>query len=131
MTLGQNYRIFKLITGEIVITETETNDEGMYSLSYPAIIIPIPPNQAQGQQNQIGFGKMMPFSDYGEDIILNPSSIVVDTSPDKRIIEAYESWRQQIKSLESGIIVPNMQAPKDVMPTKGQARDFRNLNVGG
>ena len=136
MTLGKNYRVFKLLTGEIVITEiTETMDDGMYLLSYPAIIIPIPPQQAGGQQNQIGFGKLMPFSDYGEDVILNPASVAVDSNPHKQIAEAYENWTAQVRQMDSGIIVPNMQAPNMQAPNipksgaRGEKIDFSKLNT--
>lgn len=133
MTLGKNIRVFKMLTGEIVVTEIkETMDDGMYVLSYPAIIIPIPPEQAGGQQGQIGFGKMMPFSNYSEDIVLNPASISVDTTPAKQILEAYENWSNQVRSMDSGIVVPNMRQPN--IPQAGTARpvrpDFRKgLNV--
>ena len=112
MTLGKNIRVFKLSTGEIIITEIkETMDDGMYVLDYPAMIIPIPPNQAQGQQGQVGFGKLMPFSDYKEELILNPRFIVIDSAPAKQMLDAYEKWNQQVRGMESGIIMPNMVPP--------------------
>jgi len=73
MTLGKNYKVFKVTTGEIVILEiSEILDDGMYVIQYPAVIVPIPAQQAGGQSNQIGFGKLMPFSDYSKDITMNP-----------------------------------------------------------
>lgn len=130
MTLGKNYKVFKLVTGEMVILEiSEVMDDGMYVVQYPAVIVPIPPQQAGGQSNQIGFAKMMPFSDYKKDIILSPSAILVDTEPDSRMLDAYENWMKQVRQAESGIIVP-----KTGIPATGRADverpDFRKgLNV--
>jgi hypothetical protein len=134
MSLGKNVRVLRLISGEIIVTEiTETMDDGMYMLNYPALIIPIPPQQAGGQQGQIGFAKFMPFSDYGEDIIFNPAHVISDTAPHKQIQGAYDQWSTQTRGQDSGIIVPNMNAPADI-PKDGQAQpvrpDFnRGLNV--
>ena len=127
MSLGKNYKIFKLVTGEMIITEiAETTDEGMYLLSYPAVIVPIPQEQG-GQPNQIGFGKMMPFSNYDKDIILNPESVTIDSDPEPKMSEAYEGWCAQMRAMQSGIVVPNMKAPN--IPGSGKAADFRKLNI--
>ena len=121
-------KLFKLITGEMLLSEVEAMEDGQYNLTYPAVIIPIPPQQAGGQQNQIGFGKYMPFSDYGADMLLNPSAIVTDSDPDKKLIEAYEQWVMQLKGQESGIIMPG---PGAMPPMKdGVAQDFSQLNTG-
>ncbi len=129
MSIGKNIRLFRLTTGEMVITEIkETDDEGKYMLDYPATIVPIPPQQAGGQQNQIGFGKMMPFSDYAEDIALNPKvCVAVDSVPDKRLIATYEQWVQQMRSQEGRIIVPTMNQQN--IPKDGAKADFSKLNV--
>lgn len=135
MSLGKNVRVLRLLSGELIVSEIkETMDDGMYVLEYPAIIVPIPPQQAGGQQGQIGFAKFMPFSDYSEDIIFNPAHVVSDTTPHKQITAAYEQWSTQTRGQDSGIIVPNMRPPADI-PTQGQAQpvspNFRNgLNVG-
>jgi len=118
-------KLFKLNTGEMILTEIETLADGNYALTYPAVIIPIPAEQAGGQQNQIGFGKFMPFSDSKEDIILNVKNIMVESSADKKLVEAYKNWQQQVRSQESGIILPGMNLPK-----QAQASDFRKLNTG-
>ncbi len=117
-------KLFKLITGEMILSEVEPIEDGQYNLKYPAVIIPIPPEQAGGQRNQIGFGKYMPFSDYKEDMLLNPLAIVTDSNPDKKLIDAYEQWVTQMKSAESGIILPGAggQSPVDM-------KDFRQLNT--
>ena len=130
MTLGKNYKVFKMINGEIIITEIDhTDDEGNYVVTYPAVIVPIPPQQAGGQQNQIGFGKMMPFSDYSKDIVISPKGIIVDSDPNQQMIGAYENWMQQVRQMESGIVQPNMVPPAGNLKS-GQARDFRgNLNT--
>lgn len=117
-------KLFKLNTGEMILTDLEVLEDGGYALSYPAVIIPIPPEQAGGQQNQIGFGKFMPFSDSKEDIILNPKNIMVESNADKKLSEAYQQWQKQIRSQESGIILPGMSMPK-----QAQAGDFRKLNT--
>jgi hypothetical protein len=105
--MKENVRLFKLISGEMVITIVkEVLDDGMYVLDTPASIVPIPPQQAGGQQNQIGFGMFMPFSDSSKDILLNPNSISVDSEPFK-LTDAYEQWRSQRKAKSSGIILPN------------------------
>jgi hypothetical protein len=135
MSLGKNIRVFKLSTGEIIITEIkEVDDEGMYALDYPAMIIPIPPQQAGGQQGQVGFGKLMPFSDYKEEITLNPAFIVLDTTPAKQMLEAYGNWSNQVRGMDSGIVMPNMVPPAGDLKS-GQADgpirpDFsKGLNV--
>lgn len=118
MELGKSYKVFKLATSEIIITEileVSEEDGGKYFLGYPAVIIPMQ------QQGQIGFGKMMPFSDYSKDVVLFHKAILVDTEPDPKMVDAYESWLKQVKAAESGIIVPNMQAP----PSNVTKPDFR------
>ena len=118
-------KLFKLNTGEMILTEMEVLENGQYGLKYPAVIIPIPADQAGGQQGQIGFGKFMPFSDNKEDIVLNPDSIMVHSEADKKLDDAYKNWQQQVRSQESGIILPGMAVPK-----QAQASDFRKLNTG-
>jgi hypothetical protein len=133
MSLGKNVRVLKLAGGEIIVTEIkELMDDGQFVLEYPALIIPIPPQQAGGQQGQIGFAKLMPFSDYSEDIMLNPQHIISDTTPHKQIIAAYEQWSTQTRGQDSGIIVPNMTPPRSDLPKQGQAQpNFKNgLNIG-
>jgi len=134
MSIGKNVRVIRILSGEMIVTEVkDVDDEGNWMLEYPALIIPIPPQQAGGQQGQIGFAKFMPFSDYSDDISLNSAQITSDTTPHNQILGAYEQWSTQTRGQDSGIIVPNMQPPADV-PTQGQAqpvrRDFnRGLNV--
>jgi hypothetical protein len=126
MTLEKNYKVFKVGTGEIVILEiTDILDDGMYVIQYPAVIVPIPPQQAGGKSNQIGFGKLMPFSDYGKDITMNPASILIDSSPDSRMVDAYENWCTQVKQQESGIIIPPKGA---TIPTVGKADNINRPN---
>ena len=134
MSIGKNVRVIRILSGEMIVTEVkDVDDEGNWMLEYPALIIPIPPQQAGGQQGQIGFAKFMPFSDYSKDILFNPANMLADTTPHNQILAAYEQWSKQTRGQDSGIIVPNMQPPADV-PTQGQAqpvrRDFnRGLNV--
>ena len=135
MSIGKNVRVIRILSGEMIVTEVkDIDDEGNWMLEYPAIVIPIPPQQAGGQQGQIGFAKFMPFSDYSDDITLNPAQITSDTTPHKQILGAYEQWSQQTRGQDSGIIVPNMRPPADI-PTEGQAQpikpDFKGgLNIG-
>lgn len=117
-------KLFKLNTGEMILTDLEVLEDGGYALSYPAVIVPIPPEQAGGQPNQIGFSKFMPFSDSKEDIILNPKNIMIESNADKKLAEAYQQWQKQIRTQESGIILPGMSVPK-----QAQANDFRKLNT--
>lgn len=127
-----NYKMFKLVNGEFIITEVEMDDEGDYLLTYPAVIVPIPPEQAQGMQNQIGFGKFMPFSDHSSDIRMNPKRVLVDSEPDKKLKEAYIQWATQIRSKDSGIIVPGMVPPTGNLKSgqaDSQRRPFDKLNV--
>lgn len=119
-------KIFKLVTGEMIISEVEKDVEN-YKLSYPLVIVPIPPDQANGMRNQIGFMKACPFSDYKEPIVLMSESVSIDSNPDKQIKEAYERQVQQIKSQESGIVMAN-SIPKEIFKN-GKARDFSNLNI--
>ncbi len=127
--LGKNCRLFRMLTGEMVITEVDTNDEGNYLLSYPATIVPIPPGQAGGQQNQVGFGRFMPFSDYGEDMIMTPEAVACDSSPSKQMVATYEQWVTQVRSQDSGIIVPNMAQKNLPKSGQGQPVDFSKLNT--
>lgn len=129
MELGRNIKAFKLLNGEMVITEVEgIDDEGNCILSYPAIVVPIPPQQAGGRQDQVGFGKLMPFSDYSEEITLNPNTVTVTSVPDKNMKDTYDSWVKQVRSQESGIVVPNMRQSN--IPKSGKAIDFSKLNTG-
>lgn len=126
--MEENYRCFKLMTGEIMLTEVDgVNDENMYLLKYPAIVIAIPPEQAGGQQNQIGLGKFIPFASYKEDVLLNANAIAMDSTPDAKLVEMHKQWVNQIRSQESGIIVPNMQQPN--IPKAGAPADFSQLNT--
>jgi hypothetical protein len=121
-------KLFKLNTGEMILTDVEVIEDGSINLKYPAVIVPIPPQHAGGQQNQIGFGKFMPFSDYEKDMILNPNAVVTESDPDKNLSEAYKQWITQLKSQESGIILPGMGGVR--MPMKnGKANDFSQLNI--
>ena len=129
--LGKNHKVFKLISGEMAITEVEdVNDEGMYVLSCPASIVPVGNTQQDGQQ-QIGFAKLMPFSNSKEEILLDTRSISISSKPDAKLLEAYEAWSAKVKEAESGIIIPNMKNPN--IPGDGMAggktANFRNLNT--
>lgn len=127
-----NYKMFKMSNGEFVISDVTTDDEGWYLLTYPAVIVPIPPEQAQGMQNQIGFGKFAPFSDHGKDIRLNPANVMIDSDPDKKLKDAYMQWQQQMRSKDSGIIVPGMVPPTgDLKSGKAETprRPFDQLNT--
>ena len=121
-------KLFKLSTGEMILTEVEVLDDGNYALTYPAVIIPIPPEQAGGQQNQIGFGKFMPFSDYSTDVTLNPNSIMVSSDANEKLVDAYKNWQKQLRSQESGIILPGTGGGAK-FPKQAHAKDFRNPNI--
>ena len=98
-----NFKLFKMENGEFIITEiTETDDEGHMILNYPAVIVPIPPEQAGGQPNQIGFGKFMPFSDHGKDIRLNPNQVMVDSEQAHRRPTLYPSIFCDVRSFLDG-----------------------------
>lgn len=124
--MKSEFKIFKLVTGEMVVTKiVETTAEGRYVLDYPAMIVPIPPQQAGGMQNQIGFGKFMPFSDYSKEIVLNPEHIVSESESDANIINAYEQWVTHMRAQASGIVLTQ----NSNLPKEGQARGFGDLNV--
>jgi len=113
-------KMFKMLVGEMVITRiTDVDDEGKYLLDYPAVVVPIPPDKAGGMANQIGFTKYLPFSDYSEDISLNPDMITINSVPTSQLVEAYDKWVTQIKAQESGIVLPN----------QGAAAGFNQLNT--
>lgn len=118
-------RLFKLTTGEFVVTEIkETREDGGYVLNYPLVIVPIPQ-----QQQQVGFAKFMPFSNTDKSIVLFPSSIMVDSKPDNKMNAAYEQQVSHLKAQESGIIIPNSNnIPSDVMKDAA-AQDFSNLRT--
>jgi len=127
----KSIKMFKTINGEMVLSAVnDITEDGMYVLSYPSVVIPVPPQQAGGQQNQIGFGKYMPFSDYDKEILLNPACIAIESEPNKQMLQTYEQWVTQIKAQESGIVMAN-QMPR--MPQQlrenGKAADFSKLNM--
>ena len=125
--LGKNYKIFKLISGEMMITEITDVTEDGYVLITPASIVPMPPKEGeQQQQQQIGFAKFMPFSD-SEEIILDTKSISVTSKPQKGLLEAYVGWSKKVREMESGIIIPDMKRPD--IPGSGKAVDFKTLNT--
>ena len=124
--MKSEYRLFRINTGEMVVTKiAETTEDGMYILDFPAVVVPIPPEQARGMRNQIGFGKFMPFSNYDEDVIMNPASIAVDSTADVNICNAYDQWVTHMKAQQSGIIM----ASRGDLPREGQAQGFDRLNV--
>jgi len=115
-------RMFKLVTGEMIITKIKSTRQDGYELSYPLSVVPIP-----NQQNQIGFAKSMPFSNYSKPIILFSDSISVDSEADEKITSAYEQQVRQLKSQESGIILSN-SIPKELLKDAA-AKDFGELNI--
>lgn len=121
----KNIKLFKMVNGEMVITEvSDVTEDNMYVLEYPAMIVPT------NQQGQVGFGKYLPFSDYKKEILLNPECIAVDSEPEAQMLQTYEQWVTQFKAQESGIVMANRmpQAPPSLVKD-GQARDFSRLNV--
>jgi hypothetical protein len=120
-------KMFKLITGEFVVTKiSDLREDGGYVLEYPLNIIPIP--QQQGGQPQIGFSKFMPFSDSKKPIVLLSSAIAVDSDADNNITAAYEQQITQLRAKESGIIMPNQSIPKEVLKDAA-AQDFNSLRT--
>jgi hypothetical protein len=103
----------------------ETTEEGKLILDYPAMIVPIPPQQAGGMQNQIGFGKFMPFSDYSKEITLHPEHIVADSESDANIVNAYEQWVTHMRAQASGIVLTQNAN----VPAAGAAKGFGDLNI--
>lgn len=100
-------KILKMISGELLIVTVDgIDDEGNMFLKYPAAIVPIQQNE-QGQA-QIGFTKVLPFSDYSEDLVLNPQTISISSIPMSNIKKGYEQWVKQLRQQESGIIIPEM-----------------------
>jgi hypothetical protein len=124
--------MLKTINGEMVLTAVkDITEDGMWVLEYPAVVVPVPPQQAGGMQNQVGFGKYLPFSDYDKEILLNPECITIESEPNAHMLQTYEQWVTQVKAQESGIITAqNMpqRAPAEVMKD-GKAVDFTKLNM--
>ena len=82
-------------------------------------------------QNQVGFGKYLPFSDYDKEILLNPECIAVESEPNAHMLQTYEQWVTQVRAQESGIVTAQgmpTRAPAEIV-RDGQARDFSNLNM--
>ena len=128
----RSIKLLKLLNGENILTAiTDITEDGFYQLDYPASVMPIPPQQAQGMQNQVGFGKAAPFSDYDKEILLNPACIAMETEPNAHMLQTYEQWTTQIKAAESGIITAQgmpQRAPAEIMGKDGKA-DFSKLNM--
>lgn len=119
----KNIKLFKMINGEVILTEMEgITDENMYILIYPSMIVHM------NENGQIGFGKYLPFSDYKKDIFLNPKAIAVESEPAPDLINTYEQWVTQMKARESGIILPG-SAPKTNVMNNGISKDFTRLNT--
>jgi hypothetical protein len=128
----RSIKMFKTINGEMVLTAiTDITEDGFYSLDHPAIVVPVPSQQVGGMQNQIGFGKYLPFSDYDKEILMNPECIIIESEPDSQILQTYEQWVTQVKAQESGIIMAKgmpTRAPAEAM-RNGKAADFSKLNI--
>jgi hypothetical protein len=128
----RSIKMFKTINGEMILTAvTDITEDGFYQLDYPAAVVQVPPQQSQGMQNQVGFGKAAPFSDYEKEILLNPECIAMETEPNDHMLQTYEQWVTQVKAQESGIITAQgmpARAPAEVM-RDGKAVDFSDLNV--
>jgi len=126
-------KMIKTINGEMVLTTVaDITEDGMYVLDYPAVVMPIPPERAGGMQNQVGFGKYLPFSDYDKDILLNPACIAVESEPNAHMTQTYSQWVTQVKAQESGIITAQgmpQRAPAEIMGKDGKAVDFSKLNM--
>jgi hypothetical protein len=126
----KSIKMFKTINGEMVLSAVnDITEDGMYVLSYPSVVIPVPPQQAGGQQNQIGFGKYMPFSDYDKEILLNPACIAIESEPNKQMLQTYDQWVTQIKAQESGIVMANQMPRMPQQLRDGKAADFSKLNM--
>lgn len=128
----KSIKLFKTINGEMVLTAvTDITEDGMYVLDYPASVVAVPPQQAGGMQNQVGFGKYLPFSDYGEEILLNPECIAIESVPSAHMMQTYDQWVTQVRAQESGLVTAQgmpTQAPAEVM-RDGKAVDFTKLNT--
>lgn len=120
-------KLLKLVTGEMLISEVKEKEES-YILSYPLVIVPVPPEQANGMRNQIGFMKFMHFSDYQKTITLYHTAIAVDSHADKQICAAYEKQVAEIKRQESGIVI-SKSLPKGLMKNGSAPKDFSELNL--
>lgn len=122
--MDKNIKCFKTLNGEFIVTEiADVTDDGMYVLSYPSIVTPVP-----HQQGQIGFGKYMLFSDYKKEILMNPINIAVESEPNEQILNTYIQWATQMKAQDSGIVVTN-QMPQGQVPSDGSKADFSRLNM--
>ena len=130
----RSIKMFKTINGEMVLTAVnDITEDGMYVLEYPASVVPVPPQQAGGMQNQVGFGKYLPFSDYDKEILLNPECIAIESEPNTHMLQTYEQWVTQVKAQEAGIVtaqgMPAQRAPAEVVGKDGKAVDFTQLNT--
>lgn len=123
-----NFKMLKLVTGEMLIAIIKEEEDERYVIEYPLTIVPIPSEQANGMQNQVGFAKSLPFSDYSKKMTLSKDSIVIESFLDKKLADVYEKNVIQLRSQESNIIVPGMKVP-DKMLKNGVASDFRKLNT--
>ena len=128
----RSIKLLKLLNGENILTAiTDITEDGFYQLDFPAAVIQVPPAQAGGMQNQVGFGKAAPFSDYDKEILLNPECIAMETEPNAHMLQTYEQWVQQVRAAESGIVTAQgmpQRAPAEVMKD-GKAVDFSKLNI--
>lgn len=127
--MEENIKVFKISTGEILIAKIEgIDDENKYSISIPVVVIPIPPEQS-GAQNQVGFGKFMPFSDYSKEVVLNPIHIISESEPERDLLNAYKNWTTQFKAQQSGIVMPNAQQAQQILKDNNDKKDFSNLRT--
>lgn len=97
-------KLFRLITGEDLITEVKENlfpSEHLITLDNPAVIALQP--SKDGQNVGVGIAPYMPL--VGGDVILHRQSIVAEGAPDEKLENEYRS------RFGSGIVV----APASVL----------------
>lgn len=125
--MTRNIKLFKMINGEMVLTEVDdVTDEGMYVLNWPAVIIPVPPERANGMENQVGFGKYLPFSNYDEYILLSIKAVALESTPNTSMLNAYKQWCTQVRAQEAGIVSPGSMRSKGEIVKPGE---FEKLNM--
>jgi hypothetical protein len=123
-------KMFKIASGEMVMAEIkETTASDCYVVSIPLTIVPIPPEHAGGAENQVGFMRFLPFSNYSEEIRIYKHSIVSISMPEKQLLAAYEDFSNKFKAKQAGIFTPTPQQASSILNKK--TVDFSKLNLGG
>lgn len=93
-------KAFKLVSGEDIIAEIVTDDQGVFVLKSPAVIV-----VQRSETGQMGVG-LQPYTPFAtEDITLYKTSLIAEFEADMNLVNEYN------RIFGSGIVIAN-QMPR-------------------